>query len=411
MGRTIRTSLALAGTCALLAVVGCGSDQSSAPPQLIGTAPTPPPIASPPQTIVGISQTPAIAQFSSPWGLAVLPNGAFLVTYGTSPGGIALVSPDGEKSEVSGVPENARLLDIAVEPGFLVTRQIYFTALIQDPDSTRVGRGAGDPELIPERMVAFRAVLFENGSSSFLSDVREIFRQIPTITTLPGSGEPGGRVAFGQSGDLFITSGDRQELNAEFLHSLDNNLGATIRINRDGSIPADNPFVDTPDARPEIWTKGHRNHYGIGFAPDGRLWSAEHGPLGGDEFNLISEGGNYGWPAVSNGSHYGGRAIPDHSDGDGYVSPAITWTPAIAPGGMIFYVGNVFEEWKGDALITGLRSQAIIRVRVDGETAEEVARYDLGARIRDIAEGPLGSLYVVTDGDTGELIRLEPEYE
>jgi len=411
MGRTIRTSFAFAGTCALLALVGCGSDQTNAPPQAIGSAPTPGPTASPPQPIVGISQGPAIAEFISPWGLAALPGETFLVTHDTDPGGLALVSSDGSRVEVSGIPENARLLDIAVDQGFLLTRQIFFTAIIRDPAAVRVGRGAADPELVPERMAAFRASLFDNGPTAHLSDVREIFRQIPTITTLPGSGEPGGRIAFGPSGNLFITSGDRQELNAAFLHSLDNNLGATIRIRQDGSIPEDNPFVDTPGARPEIWSKGHRNHYGIGFATDGRLWSAEHGPLGGDEFNLILEAGNYGWPAVSNGSHYGGRDIPDHADGDGFVAPTITWTPAIAPGGMTFYRGRIFEDWQGDALITGLKSQAIIRVRVEGDTAEEVQRFELGARIRDIAEDPFGALYVLTDGSNGQLIKLEPEFE
>ena len=400
--------LGSAGFFAALALVSCGGSGPFPPTPSPSATPTPTP--TPPPPVTGLNQSAAIASFARPWAVKILPDGRMLVTQRTAPGVLSIVSALGVITGVVGLPDTIGLLDVALDPDFAANRRIYFTAMVQDLSAPRVGRGAANPALFPERMVAFRAVLMESVGSAQLGSVQEIFRQVPTIVTFAGSGEPGGRMAFATDGALLITSGDRQELDPAFLFALDNNLGKIVRILPDGRVPAGNPFVATSGARPEIWTFGHRNQYGLAFAPDGDLWSSEHGPKGGDEFNLIRPGSNYGWPTVSNGSQYDDTPIPDHAPGDGFVAPAFSWTPVIAPAGMIFYRGNVFGSWRGDALLTGLSSTALVRVRVNGATASEVQRIDLGARIRDVAEGPDGSLYILTDGVTGELRKLTPVF-
>jgi glucose/arabinose dehydrogenase len=396
----ISLAVALLTACGGASSTGSGS----VPP------PTPTPTPTPPPPVVGVTQSAAIAVFARPWAIKALADGRFLVTQRNATGALSIVTQAGLVTAVSGLPITIGLLDVALDPAFSSNRIIYFTAMVRDTTAPRVGRAAADPTLFPERMVAFRALLQEGAGTAQLLNVTEIFRQVPTIVTFAGSGEPGGRMAFAADGSLFITSGDRQELDSAFLFSLDNNLGKVVRILPDGRVPADNPYASTPGARPEIWTRGHRNHYGLAFAPDGNLWSSEQGPMGGDEFNLIRAGSNYGWPAVSNGSFYDGGNIPDHAPGDGYFAPAISWTPVIAPGGMIFYRSDIFGAWRGDAILTGFQSRGLVRVRVVGETASEVQRLDLGARIRDIVEAPDGSLFILTDGDAGELRKISPVF-
>ncbi|MEC9109080.1 MAG: PQQ-dependent sugar dehydrogenase, partial [Pseudomonadota bacterium] len=170
--------------------------------------------------------------------------------------------------------------------------------------------------------------------------------------------------------------------------------------------PAGDGAID--GSLPDIWSMGHRNILGMDFDAQGRLWEVEHGPAGGDELNLVQKGANYGWPLRSNGEHYDGGAITDHSADDGFAKAAIGWTPVIAPGSMTFYTGDLFDGLAGDLLIAGLKSQAIVRVAIDGETATETARYDMGARIREIVEGPDGALWVLEDGDGGRLLELRP---
>ncbi len=189
-----------------------------------------------------------------------------------------------------------------------------------------------------------------------------------------------------------------------------NTLGKIIRLFPDGSVPTDNPFVTTPAARPEIWTLGHRNQYGLAFDAFGRLWSHEHGPAGGDELNLVTRGGNYGWPNVSFGSAYTGEKYPNPAPGDGYVMPSVDWTPAIAPAGMIFYSGAEFSPWRGDALVGGLQSRGLVRVRVSGSPIAEVQRIPLSARIRDVRQSPDGGIWVFEDAPTGRLLRLRPVF-
>jgi glucose/arabinose dehydrogenase len=173
-------------------------------------------------------------------------------------------------------------------------------------------------------------------------------------------------------------------------------------------VPADNPFAAQGGIAAQVWTLGHRNPLGLAFAPDGRLWEVEMGPQGGDELNLIERGRNYGYPRVSNGNHYDGRDIPDHRPGDGFEPPKIWWTPVISPGDMMIYSGAMFPQWRGDALIGGLSSQALVHVDVDGGNAREAERWDMGHRIREVEQGPDGAVYLLEDGAGGRLLRLTP---
>lgn len=398
-----------------LACASCGDGGSNGGPGPLPTpAPTPTPTPSPPpppKPVTAVTQSTAIAAIANPWALEVLPDTRFLVTRRSNPGALSLITPAGAITPVSGLPASIGMLDVALAPDFAVSRMIYFTYMVRDPSAARLGRAKDDPALFPERMTLATARLTEDSGGASLTSVTELFRQQPTIVAFAGSGEPGGRITFSPDGRyLFLTSGDRQELDKDFLFSLDNNLGKIIRIFPDGTVPPDNPYVGQAGARSEIWSLGHRNQYGLAFAPDGRLWSSEMGPMGGDELNLIFSARNYGWPAVSNGDHYSGDPIPDHAAGDGFEAPRFSWSPVISPAGMIFYKGNEFADWRGDILLTGLSSKALIRVRLTGDTAQEVQRFNLNVRTRDIAEGQDGSLWIITDGSGGELRRITPVF-
>ena len=350
--------------------------------------------------------------------MAFLPDGRLLVTERTYdnvslPGNLWLVTQAGAMSAIGPLPANFGMLDVLPDPNFLVTHKVYLTFLEPGgPDEPRVGRDAADPTRSPYGLaLATATVVFDLGGGASLADFTVIWRQTPKIVSYPGSGEPGGKMAF--SPDLkylFVTAGDRQELDVSFLFSLDNTLGKIIRLFPDGSVPPDNPFSSHTGALPEIWTLGHRNPYGLAYAPDGHLWEHEMGPMGGDEFNLIEPGNNYGWPAVSYGSDYLGNKYPEPEPGDGYTMAAIEWTPVIAPSAMVFYSGSVFAAWRGDAILTGLQSQGLVRVHTDGTTAAEVQRVPMGARIRSIAEGPDTALWVLEDAPTGRLLKLAPTF-
>jgi glucose/arabinose dehydrogenase len=215
-------------------------------------------------------------------------------------------------------------------------------------------------------------------------------------------------MAFSPDGKLFITSGERQRF--EPAQDPNVNLGKVVRINPDGSMPADNPFANKPGHRPELWTMGNRNPLGIAFQPGtSKLWVNEMGPTGGDELNLIEPGKNYGWPVdAANAKHYNDAPIPEHSTRPEFTPPVVAWTPVISPSGMAFYTGDKFPKWKGSALIGGLSSKALIRVSFDGEAAQEVERVDMKRRIRDVIQSPDGSVLLLSDGKDAELLRLTP---
>ena len=231
-----------------------------------------------------------------------------------------------------------------------------------------------------------------------------IWRQAPKVT---GRGHYSHRIAFAPDESvMYIASGDRQKLDPA--QDTSNTLGTIVRLNLDGTPAAGNPFANRGGVTSEIYSWGHRNILGLAFNDAGQLWEIEHGPKGGDELNLVTEGANYGWPVRSNGIHYDGAPIADHSADDGYSKPAVWWTPVIAPGDMLFYSGDLFGGMDDDLIVTGLSSKALIRVRIDGENAREVARYGMDKRIRTIAEGPDGALYAIEDGDGARVLKLTP---
>lgn len=331
-----------------------------------------------------------VGGLSHPWGMAFLPDGRLLVTERT--GNLRILGTDGELSPpLAGTPKvfdhgQGGLLDVAIDPQFKANRFVYLS--FAEPGdggaSTAVGRG----RLKDGRIVGFEV----------------IFRQQPKV---PGPNHFGGRIVFSPQGKLFLTMGDR--FKGEPAQDLSDTLGDIVRINRDGSIPADNPLVERANAKGAIWSYGHRNIESAAINPvTGALWVAEMGPLGGDELNLIKPGRNYGWPVVSWGQHYDGTNIPDPPTHPRFAEPVIYWTPVISPSGMTFYTGDLFSEWRGSLLIGGLSAKGIVRLELDGQKVTHQERISLGARIRDVAQAPDGSIYVLTDQDEGNVWRLTP---
>ena len=333
----------------------------------------------------------AVATFNEPWALAFLPDGSLLVT--EKSGVLKHVTlPGGEAREISGVPEVAYagqggLGDVVPHPQFAQNGLVYFS-YAEDGDG---GRGAA---------VARARLDAEAGA---LQDVEVIWRQVPKVS---GNGHYAHRIAFGPDGMLWISSGDRQKFDPA--QDMTSNMGKLVRLNDDGSVPADNPFADQGEVAAQVWALGLRNPLGIAFDGDGKLWEIEMGPAGGDEFNLIERGGNYGYPIVSNGDHYDGRPIPDHDTRPEFIKPLITWTPVISPSSLMVYSGTLFPEWTGNAFAGGLSGQTLVRIELDGDTAREAERFAMGARIRGVTQGPDGALWVIEDGADGRLIRLAP---
>jgi aldose sugar dehydrogenase len=325
-----------------------------------------------------------------PWGMAFLPDGRLLVT--ERPGRLRFLDKSGALSQpVHGTPEvyargQGGLLDVALDPEFRSNRFVYlaYSEPGEDGASTAVGRG---------RLQGDR-----------LEDFRVLFAQQPKVS---GGNHFGARIVFSPEGHLYVTLGERFKFDPA--QDLSNHLGTIVRLNRDGSLPPGNPFAKRPNARPEIWSYGHRNIQAAAFQPGtGTLWVAEMGPRGGDELNVPEPGKNYGWPVVSWGRHYDGRDIPDPPTRPEFADAVRHWTPAIAPSGMAFYTGDLFPRWRGNALIGGLTAQALIRLEIDGRTVRHEERIPLRARIRDVEQGPDGAVYVLTDERNGRLLRLTP---
>ncbi len=348
-----------------------------------------------------------IAEFDEPWAMAFLPDGRLLVT--EKPGRLLIVTQDGEKSRpVRGVPDvdyggQGGLGDVAIHPDFADNRMIYLSYAEAGDGGTRGAAVA-------------RAVLTETERGGELSDVEVIWRQYPKVL---GRGHYGHRLLFDDDGYLWISSGERQKFTPS--QDMQANLGKILRLRDDGSAPDDNPFVDYLSDDPfvddegvyaQIWSLGHRNPLGIAIDLDGNLWDVEMGPGGGDELNRVVRGENYGYPIVSDGDHYDGREIPDHDTRPEFAAPAISWTPVISPGHMIVYDGALFPEWQGNLFIAGLSSQALIRIEIDGANAREAERFDMGNRVRALAVGPDGALWVLEDGRNrrgGRLLKLVPK--
>jgi glucose/arabinose dehydrogenase len=338
----------------------------------------------------GVTQ---LGDFDEPWAMVFLPDGALLIT---EKAGKLILYKDGNSERVGGVPEVADrgqggLGDVILHPDFAANGFVYLS--YSEP-----GEGGARGAAVA------RAKLVRGEGKATLEGLQVIWRQQPKVT---GSGHFGQRLAFGPDRHLWVTSGERQKFTPA--QDMQANLGKVLRLREDGGIPEDNPFAAQGGVPAQIWSLGHRNPLGIAFDPRGRLWVHEMGPRGGDELNLIERGGNFGYPLVSNGDHYSGAVIPDHYTQPQFNAPKISWTPVIAPAGMIIYTGSEFPDWQGDAFIGGLASRALIRVEFSGETAREAARYDMGERIREVEQGPDGAIWILEDGDrrrAGRLLRL-----
>jgi aldose sugar dehydrogenase len=397
--------------CALV-LSACGSGSDAAPQADPAITTAQPPAAKP------FNET-AVATFDEPWAMAFLPGRGVALT------GMALVAErrgrlwlidtkTGQRTPVSGTPKvdyggQGGLGDVIVHPDFAGNGLIYLSWVEPGPGGIR-GAAVG------------RARLMLGSGTPRLDGLQVIWRQEPKVS---GRGHFGHRMAFGPDGMLYISSGERQKFKPA--QDMTGTLGKIIRVAEDGKTLGDNPFA--PDAykitrmhvlRPgdaeradvlrQIWSLGHRNPLGIAFDAQGRLWEQEMGPEGGDEVNLIVKGRNYGWPVVSNGRNYGASTddIPDHPTRPDFAAPKVSWNPVISPSGLIVYSGALFPEWKGNLFIGGLSSQSLIRVEVNGDAAREAARYAMGARIREVEQGPDGAIWLLEDGKGGRLLKLTP---
>ena len=376
--------------------------------------------------------TTEVATFDSPWAMDFLPGSGVRMTnvalVTEKPGRLWLIDVGtGKKTQVAGVPRvvmssQGGLLDVVASPGFAGDGLIYLT--YSEPSRN----GGSGLALARAKLAAFATAPRLDGLTVLWHD--------------PEGGEGGqfgARIAFAPDGrSLFLSSGERQR----FTPAQDPSqpLGKILHLTLDGKPAPANPFAgrtgsatvpvtepprDTVAARSapsgtitwpgvnwtpaETWTTGHRNPYGLAFAPDGRLWEHEMGPRGGDEVNLILPGRNYGWPDASNGSDYDGVDIPDHRRGDGYEAPKVLWNPSVSPAGLIIYTGDLFPEWKGDALLGALSGEALIHARIRGDQASKADRWDMGHRIREVQQGPSGEVYLLEDGGGARLLRLEPK--
>jgi glucose/arabinose dehydrogenase len=331
----------------------------------------------------------------NPWALAFLPDGTMLVT--ERPGRMRIVTTEGQVSPpLKGVPDvwasgQGGLLDVAADKSFAQNKTVYF-CFAERAD------GGG-------RTAVARARL--NDGKSRLDDVKIIFRQQGPLSS---GNHYGCRIAQADDGNLFVTLGEHFSFRDQ-AQSLRNHLGKVIRIAPDGSVPPGNPFAGRADAKPEIWSYGHRNAQGLAIHPvTGELWETEHGPRGGDEVNLIEKGKNYGWPVIGYGIDYSGARIHETSAKDGMEQPLKYWVPSIAPSGMAFYTGTLFPKWNSNLFTGALRSTMLVRLTLNGHavTSEERLLQNLHERIRDVRQGPDGALWLLTDSSNGRVLRVAP---
>lgn len=347
--------------------------------------------------------TAVAADFDEPWAMAFLPGSGVPMTdmalVTEKRGKLLLVdTKTGIATLVEGGPSVAYggqggLGDVIVHPDFAGNRVIYLSYA----EAGKGGYGAA----------VARAKLEIAAGKAVLTDMQVIWRQEPKVS---GQGHYGHRLAFGPDGMLYISSGERQKFDPA--QDLNQNLGKIVRLTDSGMIPSDNPFYNQGRIKAQIWSYGHRNPLGLAFDEQGRLWNQEMGPAHGDELNLVKKAANYGYPKVSNGDHYDGRNIPDHAPGDGFEAPKVFWNPAISPGGLMIYSGNMFKAWKGSAFIGGLGAKALVRVKLDGENASKADQWDMGARIREVEQGPDGAIWLLEDGrngSQGRLLKLTPK--
>jgi aldose sugar dehydrogenase len=377
------------------------------PPLVIAQTPPAPAAAKP--------NSEQLATLEFPWGMAYLPDGRLLIT--EKPGRLRIFADGKLSAPIENLPkisyresqsEQGGLLDVAVDPEFAQNRRIYISYCEEVPPSgtapveTDDRRFGGFLDLKDNRLrrgAVARATL----DGTRLTDLQVIWRQEPTTVA---RGHFGHRLVFGRDNTLFITSGDRMRFDPA--QDLKSNVGKVVRINRDGSYPKDNPFAGKGDARGDVWTMGHRNMLAaVLHPPSGQLWVFEMGPLGGDEFNIVERGKNYGWPIVSNGSNYDKSDIPDHATRTEFEKPIRTWTPVISPSGALVYDGALFP-WRGRVVVGSLSTQGLVVLTVEGGKVANEERVAIGRRVRDVIQAPDGALLVITDHEDGALMKITP---
>lgn len=326
-----------------------------------------------------------------PWGLVELANGELLVS--ERRGRLLRLSAKGRQA-ITGLPNltnagQGGLLDLALHPDFANNRWLYFS--YSQPGKGGTGTAVARAKLRDTR----------------LSDLEVIFVQQPKTS---GSAHFGSRLVFDDQGYLFITTGERYH-SRDMAQQLDNHLGKILRLHDDGTVPADNPFIQTPNARPEIWSYGHRNIQGAAIhPPSGVLWTHEHGPRGGDEVNIIKPGANYGWPLVTHGREYTGGSIGQGTHLEGMEDPLWVWVPSIAPSGMLFYRGKLFPRWQNSLLVGALAGRKLVRLTLNGQQVvdQQPLLEELGVRIRTLVQAEDGGIYLLTDEANGQLLKLLP---
>jgi len=331
-----------------------------------------------------------------PWGLAFLPDGGMLVT--ERPGRMRIATRDGKLSApLGGVPEvwnsgQGGLLDVALDNSFAQNNTLYFCFAER-------AAGGGCTAVARARLAG--------SDPARLNEVKVIFRQDGPLSS---GNHYGCRIAQAADGNLFVALGDHYTFRDQ-AQNLANHLGKIVRITPDGAAAENNPFVGRDDAKPEIWSYGHRNAQSLALNPvSGDLWEIEHGPRGGDEVNIIGKGKNYGWPVIGYGIDYSGAKIHQGTAKDGMEQPVKVWVPSIAPSGMAFYDGKLFPKWKGSLFTGALAGGMLVRLSLDGNkvTSEERMLQNLNERIRDVRQGPDGALWLLTDNSAGRILRVSP---
>jgi aldose sugar dehydrogenase len=348
------------------------------------------------RTQTALKVTRIAEDLDEPWAIAFLPDNRMLVTE-KHDGELYIVAPDGKKSAAAeGVPrvdggDQGGLLDVELGPDYATSKLIYLS--YYEPREGGNGLAVARARLV-------------DGPKPKLEQVKVVFRMMPTLDS---SKHAGGRLVFAPDGMLFVTLGERSIREGRVqARDLKSHLGKVVRIQPDGSVPKDNPFLDRKEARPEIWTLGHRNPLAADLDEKGRLWIVDMGPRGGDELNLVERGKDYGWPTIGYGEEYSGEPIHKATQAPGMEQPVYYWDPVISPGALTIYSGDLFPEWKGNFLIAGLSSKALIRLALkeDRVVGEERLLTDRDERIREVVQGPEGALYLLTDG--GELLKVTP---